>query len=202
MKIQQKEREVEAEYQNEKRKMEETLAKLTVEAEGFMSKQTATTQEFEIQKEQIFTNDRKKDQSLKQVMELEMTNAKKREEIREKEKRLASKKEKLAEIRAKIKKHHIYEDFLKEVKELSEDFNTGEFDEFSVMTILEHYQTMDKKKQELSEVHHKLETEKENKARMIQQAKKIKEEKIMEYNARIKELKESIDNYHEETLQI
>ena len=61
---------------------------------------------------------------------------------------------------------------------------------------------MDNKKQELSEVHRKLESEKENKARLIQQARKIKEEKIMEYNARIKELKESIDNHHEETLQI
>ena len=136
LKIQQKEREVETEYQNEKRKMEETLSKLTVEAEDFMSKQLATTQEFELQKEQIFTNDRKKDQSLKQATELETANVKKREEIKEKEKRLASRKEKLAEIRAKIKRHQIYEDFLKEVKDISEDFNTGEFDEFSVMTIL------------------------------------------------------------------
>lgn len=49
---------------------------------------------------------------------------------------MAKKKEKLAEIRNKIKKYQIYEDFLKEVKGLSEDFSAGEFDEFSVMNIL------------------------------------------------------------------
>lgn len=40
--------------------MEETLAKLALQAENFMNKQAATTQEFEAQKEQIFANDRKK----------------------------------------------------------------------------------------------------------------------------------------------
>lgn len=40
--------------------MEETLAKLSLEAESFMNKQISTTQEFEEQKEQIFANDRKK----------------------------------------------------------------------------------------------------------------------------------------------
>jgi hypothetical protein len=38
---------------------------------------------------------------------------------------LAAKKKKLAEIREEIKKHQIYEDFLKEVKGLSEDFSSG-----------------------------------------------------------------------------
>ena len=46
LKIQQKEREVEAEYQNEKKNMEETLAKLALEAESFMNKQFSTTQDF------------------------------------------------------------------------------------------------------------------------------------------------------------
>jgi hypothetical protein len=45
---------------------------------------------------------------------------------------------------------------LKDVKGLSDDFSVGELDEFSVMTILERYQTMDKKKKELSELHKKI----------------------------------------------
>ena len=40
--------------------MEETLSKLSLEAEKFMKKQLETTQEFENQKELIFSNDRKK----------------------------------------------------------------------------------------------------------------------------------------------
>lgn len=75
-----------------------------------------------------------------------MRNAKRREEIKEKQQKLAKKKDKLTEIRNRIKKYQIYEDFLKEVKGLSQDFSTGQFDEFSVMTILERYKTMDKKK--------------------------------------------------------
>lgn len=49
-----------------------------------MNKQLATTQEFESQKEQIFANDRKKEQYLKQKEELEMRNLKRKEEIKEK----------------------------------------------------------------------------------------------------------------------
>lgn len=116
LKIQQKEREVEAEYQNEKKNMEETLAKLALEAENFMAKQAATTQEFEAQKEQIFANDRKKEMYEKQKLELEQRNERRREEIKEKEDKLAEKKLKLAKIREEIKKHQIFEDFLKEVK--------------------------------------------------------------------------------------
>jgi hypothetical protein len=61
LKIQQKEREVESEYLNEKMKMEETLKKLGIEQKKFEAEQKKTTAEFESQKEQIFLNDRKKD---------------------------------------------------------------------------------------------------------------------------------------------
>lgn len=81
-----------------------------------MAKQAATTQEFEAQKEQIFANDRKKEMYEKQKLELEQRNERRREEIKEKEDKLAEKKLKLAKIREEIKKHQIFEDFLKEVK--------------------------------------------------------------------------------------
>jgi hypothetical protein len=56
----------------------------------------------------------------------------------------------LDEIRANIKKYQIYEEFLKEVRNLSDDFGPSDTDEFSVMSILERYKTMDKKKTELA----------------------------------------------------
>lgn len=78
LKIQQREREVEAQYLNEKRNMEETLAKLALEQEKFMNRQIQTTEEFERQKEQIFANDRKRESYNKQREELELRNAQRR----------------------------------------------------------------------------------------------------------------------------
>ena len=64
------------------------------------------------------------------------------------------------------------------------------------MTILERYQATDKKKQELYDLHKKIEVDKDIKTKSIQRMKKIREEKIMFFNARIKELKEAIDNHN------
>lgn len=83
---------------------------------------------------------------LKQKGELEASNIEKKNNIMKIQSILAAKKKKLAEIREEIKKHQIYEDFLKEVKGLSEDFSSGQFDEQSVMAILDRYATMKKKK--------------------------------------------------------
>ena len=57
-------------------------------------------------------------------------------EIKEKEERLRQKKLQLEDIRVKIRKYTIYEEFLKEVRNLSDDFGPSDMDEFSVMSIL------------------------------------------------------------------
>ena len=45
---------------------------------------------------------------------------------------------------------------MKEVRNLSDDFGPSDLDEFSVMSILERYMTMEKKEAELAEVHRKI----------------------------------------------
>jgi hypothetical protein len=50
----------------------------------------------------------------------------------------------------------VYEEFLKEVRNLSDDFGPVDMDDFSVMSILERFKTMEKKKIELAEVHRKI----------------------------------------------
>ena len=54
---------------------------------------------------------------------------------------------------------------------MSDDFGP-DTDEFSVMSILERFKTMEKKKSELAEVHKKIGHEKEVRTKMIQDLKK------------------------------
>jgi seryl-tRNA synthetase len=96
----------------------------------------------------------------------------------------------------------VYEEFLKDVRNLSDDFGPMEMDDFSVMSILERFKTMEKKKIELAEVHRKISQEKENRTRAIQEVRKSKETLTYEYNLRIKELKERIDNLNEQNTQL
>jgi hypothetical protein len=50
LKIQQKEREVEGEYQSKKKDMRETINSLAKEAEEFLKEQDSTTRDFDSQK--------------------------------------------------------------------------------------------------------------------------------------------------------
>jgi len=50
----------------------------------------------------------------------------------------------------------VYEEFLREVRSLSDDFGPSDVDDFSVMSILERFKTMEKKKVELAELHRKI----------------------------------------------
>jgi hypothetical protein len=202
LKIQQREREVEAQYLSEKRNMEETLAKLALEQEKFMSRQLQTTEEFERQKEQIFANDRKKESYNKQKEDLELRNAQRREEIQLKEERLRGKKLHLEELRLTIRKYMVYEEFLREVRNLSDDFGPVDLDDFSVMSILERFRTMERKKVELAEVHRKIGQEKETRTKAIQDVRKTRETLNYEFGLRIKELKEKIDSLNEQNIQL
>lgn len=97
-----------------------------------------------------------------------MRNEQRREEIKEKEEKLRIKKAHLDDIRTSIKKYQVYEEFLKDVRNLSEDFGPSDTDEFSVMSILERFKTMERKKTELAEVHKRIGLEKENRTKAIQ----------------------------------
>lgn len=69
----------------------------------------------------------------------------------------------------------VYEEFLKDVRNLSDDFGPVDMDDFSVMSILERFKTMEKKKVELADVHRKIGHEKESRTKAIQEVRKSKE---------------------------
>lgn len=71
-----------------------------------------------------------------------MRNSQRREEIQLKEEKLRAKKLHLEELRLTIRKYMVYEEFLKEVRNLSDDFGPVDMDDFSVMSILERFKTM------------------------------------------------------------
>ena len=84
---------------------------------------------------------------------------------------------------------------------MSDDFGP-DTDEFSVMSILERFKTMEKKKAELAEVHKKIGHEKEVRSKMIQDLKKEREQDSYKYTQKNKQLKSKVDEYHELILQL
>ena len=108
----------------------------------------------------------------------------------------------LESIRLTIKKYMVYEEFLKDVRSLSDDFGPVDIDDFSVMNILERFKTMQKKKIELAQVHRKIGQDKEAKLKAIQDLKKSRETLNYEFNLRIKELKGKIDTLNEQNVQL
>lgn len=64
---------------------------------------------------------------------------------------------------------------MKDVRNLSDDFGPVDMDDFSVMSILERFKTMEKKKVELADVHKKIGYDKENRTKAIQDVRKSKE---------------------------
>lgn len=55
---------------------------------------------------------------------------------------MRAKKLHLEDLRLTIRKYMVYEEFLREVRNLSDDFGPVDLDDFSVMSILERFRTM------------------------------------------------------------
>ena len=75
-------------------------------------------------------------------------------------------------------------------------------DDFSVMSILERFRTMERKKVELADVHRKIGQEKEERTRAIQEVRRLRETYDYEYGLHIKDLKSEIDSLNEQNLQL
>ncbi len=69
----------------------------------------------------------------------------------------------------------VYEEFLRDVRNLSDDFGPVDLDDFSVMSILERFRTMERKKVELADVHRKIGQEKEERTRATQEVRRLRE---------------------------
>lgn len=122
--------------------MRETINSLAQEAEQFLKEQDTTTRDFDSQKEQIYSNDRKIKSYRQQAENIRAGNEERLKKIRDKKAVLENRTQELNKLKAQISDYRIYQDFLRDLQQLSEEFSTGDGDEQGVGQIIKRYETL------------------------------------------------------------
>ncbi|CAD8205799.1 unnamed protein product (macronuclear) [Paramecium tetraurelia] len=203
LKVQQKERTVDLEYKDRKKKMEETQEQLAFEAQKFNDEQRRMNQDLESKKDSVvMLNDRKKRQDDERYAKEQKITLAKEQEKAQALNELAKLQEEVNQLEVRRKNHQQYELFFKKVISKSKELETGQNDdENAIKELIDRYERLKKKEEEFKKDRELRENQKDQINQQFNELNSKIQAETYEFNAKYNKLKLAIQQINDENDQ-